>query len=229
MTDTSMPSPAGAGPASPRPRIIEGLMALLAERPIERIGMADIAKQAGVSLADIRTEFSSVMAVLAAHTKEIDRKVLAGGESDMEEESVRERLFDVLMRRLEVLAPYRAAMRSLVRSSARNPGLAMALNGLGVRSQHWMMTAAGIRTAGPKGLVRAQGLNLLFARVVCTWLNDQDPGFARTMAALDRELSRAERWSGFLDDLCCIPEIFSAGRRWRARRRPAPDDEIIAA
>ncbi len=224
MTDTSTPSSA----PSSRTRIIDALMTLLAERPIERIGLADVASQAGVSLADMRGEFSSVMGILAAHMKETDRKVLAGGGDDMAEESVRERLFDVLMRRLEVLAPHRAAIKSLVRSSARNPALAMALNGLGVRSQHWMMTAAGIGTNGPKGLVRAQGLNLLFARVVCTWINDEDPGLARTMAALDRELSRGARWAGFLDDLFCIPEALCS-RRWRARRRPRPEDETLVA
>ena len=43
--------------------------------------------------------------MLGAHIKDIDRKVLSGGEADMAEEPPRERLFDVLMRRLEALAP----------------------------------------------------------------------------------------------------------------------------
>lgn len=229
MTDTSNSSssmPAAAAGSS-RARIVDALMALLAEKPIDRIGLADIAAKAGVSLADMREEFSSVMAIVAAHVKETDRKVLAGGGADTEE-PVRDRLFDVLMRRLEVLQPHRAAIKSLLGSSARNPGLAMALNGFGVRSQRWMMTAAGIDVHGPKGMMRAQALNLLFARVVCTFVNDEDPGLARTMAALDRELSRAARWSGFLDDLFCIPEVLRSGRRWRARRRPAAEDDVVA-
>lgn len=225
MTDTSMPSaPAG----STRERIIEALMALLAEQPVERIGLAAIARQAGVTLADLRTEFSSVMAILAAHIKEIDRKVLAGGDADMAEETPRERLFDVLMRRFEALSPYKKAVRSLLRSIARNPGLAFALNGLGVRSQRWMLTAADIDAHGPKGMLRSQGLALLFARVLCVFVDDEDPGLARTMAALDRELSRGARFAGILDDLCCIPEAICSGRRWRARRRQEPDETIAA-
>jgi AcrR family transcriptional regulator len=229
MTDTSnssasMPTtPMG----SPRTRVIDALMALLAERPIERIGLADIAAKANVSLADMRGEFSSVMGILAAQVKETDRKVLAGGDADTEE-SLRDRLFDVLMRRLETLQPHRAAIRSLLGSSARNPGFAVAMNALGVKSQRWMMTAAGIEVRGAKGIARAQGLNLLYARVMCTFVNDDDPGLARTMAALDRELSRAARWSGFLDDLFCIPDMLCSGRRWRARRRPAREDDVVA-
>lgn len=215
---------------SARDRIVEALMTLLAEKSLEQVSLGDVARQASVSLADLRDEFPSVLSILAAHMKQIDREVLAADASDMAEESAREKLFDVLMRRLEALAPHKQAVRSLLRSTARSPGLAMALNGLAVRSLHFMLTAADINTAGPKGMVRAQGLALLFGRVLCIWVNDEDPGLARTMAALDRELSRGARWAGFLDDLCSIPEALCRGRsRWRSRRRREPDDEIIAA
>ena len=80
-------------------------MALLAEQPIEQIGLADIAARADVSLAELRGEFGSPLAILAAHVKELDRQVLAGIDHDLDEESPRERLFDVLMRRIELLAP----------------------------------------------------------------------------------------------------------------------------
>src|SRR6187431_1048146 len=99
------PSPTG----SPRERVIEAFMLLLAEQPIERIGLNEIAERAGVTLADLRGEFGSPLAVLAVHVKELDRKVLAEIDPDMEEESQRERLFDVLMRRLELLSPHKEA------------------------------------------------------------------------------------------------------------------------
>jgi len=211
---------------SERERIIDAFMALLAEKPIERIGFAEIAKAAKVSLADLRGAFASTLAILAAHMRETDRAVLAGGDADMAEEPPRERLFDVLMRRLELLAPHKAAVRSLVRSAARNPGLALALNSLGVRSQQWMLTAADIGASGPRGMLRAQGLAVLFASVLRTWVHDEDPGLARTMAALDRALARGQRWSGLLDDVLRIP---AAVCRLRPRRRREPDDEDTVA
>jgi hypothetical protein len=66
--------------------------------------------------------------------------------------------------------------------------------------------------------------------VVATWAEDEDPGLARTMSVLDRELARGQQWSGLLDTLLAIPGRLQSGR-WRARRRrdEKPDDEIIAA
>ena len=219
--------PASRGSKSDRERIIDAFMTLLAEKPIERIGFAEIAKSARVSLSELRGTFPSMLAILAAQMREIDRAVLAGGDAELADEPPRERLFDVLMRRLEVLAPHRAAVRSLMRSASLNPSLAFALNSLSVRSQQWMLTAADIGASGPRGMLRAQGLALLFASVLRTWVDDQDRGLARTMAALDRALARGQRWSGFLDDLCAIPARM-CGTRARRRRRDAGEETIAA-
>jgi AcrR family transcriptional regulator len=212
-------------PATPtgsdRERIVATFLALLAEKPLERIGLAEIAAGAEVSLSALRGEFPSKFAILAAHVKAIDRAVLDGGDGDMAEEPPRERLFDVLMRRIELLAPHKEALGSLLRSARRNPGLALALNTMAVRSQQWMLTAAGINASGPIGMVRAQGLAVLFARVLRTFVHDDDDGHARTMAELDRALGRGARLLGVLGNLC----RFVPGGRSRRHHRRDWDDE----
>ncbi len=219
---TSAPRSSNSSAKSVRERVIDAFMRLLAEKPIEDIGLGEIARDAGVSLAELRTSFGSTLAVLAAHVRQIDVEVLAGEDTDAAEESPRERLFDVLMRRIDLLEPHKKAVRSLLRSCRRDPVLALALNNLAVRSQQWMLTAADIPAHGPQGALRAQGLALFFASVLRVWVNDDDPGNARTMAALDRALARGQRWSGFLADLCRIPQGLSHIRR---RRRDRDRDE----
>ena len=202
--------------APKRDKIIEAFLALLAEKPFERIGLAAVADRAGVSLADLRAEFGSTFDMLAAFMRETDRKVLASGDPELAEAPARERLFDVLMRRIETLKPQREAVRSLPRSARRDPALAMGLNRLALRSQQWMLAAAGIDSAGLRGRVRAQGLVVVFARALRVWFHDEDPGLARTMAALDRELASGERMLNLLDDLC--PLLPRCGGRRRKDR-----------
>jgi AcrR family transcriptional regulator len=218
------PPPRGT---SDRDKAVDALMALLAEHPFEDIGLAEVAGRAGLKLSQLRAEFGSTLAIVGAHIKDIDRAVLAGGGGDMAEEPARERLFDVLMRRLEALAPYKEAVRSLLRSARRNPGLTLALNAMAVRSQQWMLEAAGIGASGAKGALRAQGAALMFARVLSVWFDDDEPGLDRTMAALGRGLASAERWAGFLDDLCALPKCVLRGPR--RRRRVRDEDEAEAA
>jgi AcrR family transcriptional regulator len=212
--------------ATDRDKAIDALMALLAEQSFEQIGLAEVAGRAGLKLSQLRGEFGSTLAIVGAHIKDIDRAVLAGGDADMDNESPRERLFDVLMRRLEALAAYKDAVRSLMRSARRNPGLALALNAFAARSQRWMLEAAGIGASGPRGALRAQGAALMFGRVLGVWLDDDEPGLDRTMAALGRGLASAERWDGFVGDLCALPACILRGPR---RRRARDEEEAEAA
>jgi AcrR family transcriptional regulator len=211
---------------SNRDKAIHAFLALLAERRFEDIGLAEVAGRAGLKLSQLRADFGSTLAIYAAHVKQIDEAVLDGTDSDTSDEPHRDRLFDVLMRRIETLTPHKEAVRSILSSARRNPGLAFALNGIALRSQKWMLEAAGISASGPRGMLRAQGAALLFARVVGVWL-DEDEGVDRTMAALDRGLASAERWDGFLGDLCAIPCALRGSRR--RRRRPLDEGPAEAS
>jgi AcrR family transcriptional regulator len=225
--DRKAPSAAPSRGTTDRDKAIDALMALLAEHSFEQIGLAEIAGRAGLKLSQLRAEFGSTLAILGGHIKDTDRTVLAGGDADMAEEPARERLFDVLMRRLEALAPYKEAVRSIMRSARRNAGLALALNAMAVRSQSWMLEAAGIGASGPRGALRAQGAALMFARVLTVWIDDDEEGLDRTMAVLDHGLSSAERWDGFVGDLCALPKCILRGPR--RRRRVRDEEEVEAA
>jgi len=219
-------------PATNRAKAVDAFMALLGERSFEQIGLAEVAGRAGLKLSQLRNEFSSTLAIYAAYVRDIDRIVLEGDKDqkdDMGDEPVRERLFDILMRRVEALTPYKDGIRSLMRSARRNPGLAFALNAMSVRSQSWMLEAAGISASGPRGALRAQGAALMFARVVGVWLDDEEEGLDRTMAALDRGLSSAARWDGFIGDLCAIPCALRGPLRRRRRRARDYDEGVEAA
>jgi AcrR family transcriptional regulator len=203
-----------------RDAIVSAFMALLAEKGFNGIDLAAVAAKANVSLADLRGEFGSTFDMLAAFYRDIDKKVLAGDDPEMAGSSARERLFDVLMRRIEAAKPYKEALRSLTQSAQRDPSLAWGLNKLSLRSQQWMLAAAGIDSAGMMGRVRAQGLVLVMARTLRVWFEDEDEGLARTMAALDRELSNGERVLGIVDDLSRFVPNFG---QWKARRKKTDD------
>jgi AcrR family transcriptional regulator len=223
MTDNSNgansePAAPGMAEASPRERLIEAFLGLLAERRFEDIDLKTVGERAGVPLAQFRREFGSTFDIVAAFSRDLDRKVLAATAADDDAEvTPRERLFDVMMQRFEILAPHRRAVQNLRASGLRYPPLGMALGRLSLRSMQWMLAGAGIEASGLSGMARAQGLAMLFARVSETWLDDDDPDLSRTMATLDRELARAWDWSTRIGEFCrMIPR--PRCRRERAAR-----------
>jgi AcrR family transcriptional regulator len=211
---------------SNRQKVIEAFLSLLAEKSFERITLADAAQRAGISLADMRKDFGSTFDMIAAFVRDTDTKVLAGGDVEDAQATQRDRLFDILMRRFEILRPHRDAVRSLVRSAARDARFAYGMNKLAVRSHQWMLSAAGIGSSGMIGGLRAQASAVLFTRVMRVWLDDDDPGLAPTMAELDRELAAGARLATLLDDLWRFAPRCRRPRRTReSRSRHAPSSE----
>src|SRR5436305_1993893 len=93
-----------------------------------------------------------------------------------------------------------------------------------------MLTAADIDAFGTRGMVRAQGMAVIYARTLRVWLDDDDPGLARTLAELDRNLARAQSWAYWLDDICRYVPRFPRWPKWPSwpgpRRSPRHADDL---
>lgn len=196
--------------ANPRQAAIEALLALCADNPWNEIGLLQIADKAGLKLSQLRGLYPSKGAILAAYSRQVDEAVLDGIDESMAAEPARERLFDILMRRIDVLTPHKAAIANISKAFALDPLALSAWNRVVTNSMQWMLTAADIGAEGPLGAVRAQGLALAWARIVKVWLKDEDEGLATTMKEVDRQLRSGERWMERADDLF---QIFTPFRR----------------
>ena len=198
-------SPQDASPdakaAAPKTRIVEALMELAGERAWEEISISDIAARANVSLADFREAFPSKGAVLAGWSRMIDAAVLTGSGADLAQEPAKERLFDVLMRRIDAMAAYRPGLKTVMQWVKRDPAAALALNQVATNSMRFMLEAAGIGTEGPLGALKTQGLVLAWSRIIDVWLKDDSAGLDATMAALDKELTRGGQFVARAEDV----------------------------
>jgi AcrR family transcriptional regulator len=170
--------------------VIDAAMALAAERSWHDLALADIAAAAGIGLIDLYRAFRSKPAILGALARRIDAATIdLPAEADA---SARDRLFEVLMHRFDLLAPYKPGLKGLARDARRGrfDGLALACHL--PRSLAWMLEASGVSASGLKGRVRVKLLGLAYLSTLRVWLRDDSPDLASTMAALDKALKRVE-------------------------------------
>ena len=214
-----LPPAASLPPKAPRDAIVDALLSLCAERRWEEISISEVAERAGVSLSKFRECFPSKGAVLGAFSRRIDTIVLDGGDDAMMGEPAKERLADVLMRRLDSMAPYREGLRGVSEWARRDPLGAAALNRMVINSMRFMLEAAHIESEGALGAVKLQGLTLAWARILNVWFDDADEGLGQTMAVLDHELTRGDRLVGYAQDIhhLTAPLRAFAGALCRAR------------
>jgi hypothetical protein len=76
-------------------------------------------------------------------------------------------------------------------------------------------------------------LAAIYAATFRTWLADDDPGLARTMAALDRRLRRGERTLNTLDEIkgkvCGVASAFTSARKRASDTEPKAAPEAPPA
>lgn len=201
-----------AGTAAPRAaksgdietRLVDAMLDLVVKQGWRELSLNDIAAAAGVPLSELHPEYASKSAIFRAFLRRIDGQVLAGEFAFADEDSPRDRLFDVLMRRFDALQPHREAVRRIRGDLARTPlGAAKLLPALGC-SMAWMLEAAAIDTEGPAGRAKVLGVTGVWLKTMSAWIDDDSADMSGTMAALDRSLARAGS---------CADLVF----RWRFR------------
>jgi AcrR family transcriptional regulator len=180
-------------------RIIDAAMHLAALQGWTDTRMSDIAQEAGIELAAVRHLFGSKMAILSVLFRRIDEAMLADIDPYIADEPVKDRLFDLIMRRLDAMEPYRDGIAAVLRDLRRDPpALACLLAGPVRNSLEWLLDAAHVRRWGPLAPLQTKGLGLVFVAVMRVWLEDDSEDKGRTMAALDKALGRAESVASFL-------------------------------
>lgn len=222
-------------------KIITAALDLAASPGWSEVSLRDIAEAAGCSLADVMERFAGKDDVVAAFRAAVDRAMLAGAGEIEREQSSRDAVFEVIMTRFDLMAPYRAGLKSIVQAPGGGLAAALPPDPQAVRTalatQNKILQAAGINAAGAPALVRQLGLARVYGQVFRIWLDDDDPGMARTMAALDRRLRQGEQSLRAIDEVARTGErvceqaasmatrLISGLRAAAQRRRdPAPDD-----
>ena len=219
---------------TPKGRVLAAALTCAAKKSWADVTLLDIAEAAQLPLGALRDIASSKSDILAQLVRAVDDEVLKRAPKRSEGQEPRDHLFDIIMTRFDVLGPHKAALKSIRGGgAAADASLTRAL----LASQHWMLQAAGIGTEGPTGGLRISGLAMVYAGVFRVWLDDDDPGHARTMAALDRRLRRGERSLSSVEQVCSVlqrfategPSFLRSVLRGRPQAQPGPGPDAGTA
>jgi AcrR family transcriptional regulator len=186
---------------------LDAFLRLIGERGYAEVTLADVAEASGLGLAELHRLYRDKVAMAAAFMARIDAEVLAGTPNRNDpEETARDRLFDVMMRRYDALRPHRPALGAIRRAGTRDPMLALALGPALRRSMAAMLEAASLPSEGLSGALRQNGLLAIHYAVSRIFDRDETADLSKTMAALDNRLKMAERWAQFFDKYAKSPK-----------------------
>lgn len=185
-------------PQKQKPDLLKIAFDLLAERGSAGFSFAEVARRADTDLAAVYAELPDRAALLCRLGRRLDAAMLALEPAELDGMSIRERLFELIMRRLDAMADYKAGLGALARRPGREPMLLAAACCNLDRLSRRLLDAAGSQHGPVLALMARRALGLVYLRTFRVWLDDDTPDMARTLAELDRRLQQAEtvaRWT----------------------------------
>jgi AcrR family transcriptional regulator len=177
----------------PAESLREAALAFAAEGRWADVSLAEIAERAGLPIAEAYAIYPSRAAILGGVVRTFDEAVLKGTESALASEPARDRLFDVLMRRFDAMQPHKEALATILQDLTRDPVAALCTLPQLRRSMTIMLEAASLSAEGLRGQLRIKGLSALYLTTLPVWFRDDSEDLSKTMATLDRGLSRLDR------------------------------------
>ena len=174
--------------------LIDAAFARIAASGWAGFSPAAVAREAGLDLARTRTRMPDRSALLCRFGSLADQAAVTGV---MVDAPARDALFDMLMRRIDVLQAHRAGVLALMKAVPFDPPAAVLLAATSLRSMAFLLSAAGVES-GLLTPLRAQGLFAVWLWTVRAWQRDETDDLAPTMAALDQALTRAEMADSWL-------------------------------
>jgi len=170
--------------------LVKSAFSLGGEKGWRHVSAAAAARDAGLDLARARSRFPGHGALLKRFGALADAHALTGALTDG---TVKDRLFDILLRRFDFLQAHRAGVVSLLRGLPLEPALAAWLASEDLRSMGWILEAAGVSATGLRGEIAKRGLAVVWAWGIRAWLRDESEDLSATMAAVDVALARADQ------------------------------------
>jgi hypothetical protein len=170
--------------------IVGAAFALGAEAGWRKVSAAAACQRAGLDMTVARQRFPYRGKILVRFGELADVHALTGA---LTEGAVRDRLFDILLRRFDFLQMHRAGVVALMKTLPLEPVLAMCLGKASLNSMGWMLEGAGVTATGGRGEVRKKGLLAVWLWGMRAWMSDETADLSATMAAVDTALNRADQ------------------------------------
>ena len=180
---------------APGQQILETALDMAEESGWDAIRLRQVAERLGLSMDQVLVHYRDLDAVADAWFVRGWQAMLAAPPEGFADMAARERLYVLMMRWFDALAPRREVTAQMLRTklypSHPHHWVPMIFNLS--RTIQWLRDAACLDAGGRRRQVEEVGLTLLFLATLRVWMSDDSPDQERTRRFLEHRLKRADR------------------------------------
>ena len=155
--------------------------------------LKSLAKENKSDLESIKNFFKNKSQFLVSFSEMIDNKVLANIDKDeFNKNSIKDNLFELIMLRFENLNPYKTGLKILLSDLKKSPVELKKIMKKVLDSMDLFLEIANVKNNYLMDFIKVNIIFIIYSYVFNVWLDDQSSEMSKTMAELDKWLSKAE-------------------------------------
>lgn len=182
-----------SGEKSVKDSVIDAALNLAVEEGWASVSFDQIILASQADKSEVLEYFDDKGDILIAYGRRVDAKLFKEVPSIISDDmSAREKIFDILMERFDIINEDREAVLSILESFRGDPKQVVLTFPHLAKSMTKVLEASGVETENIKGAAQVTGLVGVYLYVVRMWKDDDSADMAQTMAKLDKSLDYAE-------------------------------------
>ena len=155
--------------------------------------LKSLAKENKSDLESIKIFFKNKSQFLEAFSEMIDNKVLANiDKEEFNKNSIKDNLFELIMLRFENLNQYKTGLKILLSDLKKSPVELKKIMKKVLDSMDLFLEIASVKNNYLMDFIKVNIIFIIYSYVFNVWLDDQSSEMSKTMAELDKWLSKAE-------------------------------------
>lgn len=155
--------------------------------------LKNLAKENKSDLESIKIFFKNKSQFLESFSEMIDNKVLANIDKDeFNKNSIKDNLFELIMLRFENLNHFKTGLKILLSDLKKSPVELKKIMRKVLDSMDLFLEIANVKNNYLMDFIKVNIIFIIYSYVFKVWLDDQSSEMSKTMAELDKWLSKAE-------------------------------------
>lgn len=166
---------------------------LIEKKGWKYFSLKSLAKENKSDLESIKIFFKNKSQFLKSFSEMIDNKVLANiDKEEFNKNSIKDNLFELIMLRFENLNPYKTGLKILLSDLKKSPVELKKIMKKVLDSMDLFLEIANVKNNYLMDFIKVNIIFIIYSYVFNVWLDDQSSEMSKTMAELDKWLSKAE-------------------------------------
>ena len=155
----------------------------------DKFSLSLLSKNLKISESSLKKVFKTKESILIDFSKMIDENVdLLINLEELKESTVKDNLFELIMLRLEIMLPYRKALKKILSSKKISPLTIKIISQNIIESLDFYLDISGSYLNERFDFLKKYTIFLIYLYACKEWLNDYSEDLSKTMSSLDRSL-----------------------------------------